>query len=163
MNNQNPSEILNHLTNIADLNVISPFTIGMDDILDIVKTDKLSIATGDIAVSKEEVKKAIDNSDCIVIDSLKYAPLVVEKNKVSKGGTSRPVATCGGLVKNILQRSRSQITIWNALSANGYNYTDIKRYLRYKNMSLVKFLGTLSKSQLIEIYNYVDSHMANRY
>ena len=176
MNNQSPSEVLGNLASIASLNPFSPFTMGLNDVLDMIKTDELSVATGDNPVSKEEVKKAMNNSDSITIDSKienmfkenKYpnkdlSPVQhqsLKEKSVSEILRYKPsmMANSGGLVKQILQRSRSHITIWNALSANGYDYFQIKKYLRCRKMSLAEFLGTLSKPQLIEIYNYVSDH-----
>lgn len=185
MNNQSPSEVLGNLASIASLNPFSPFTMGLNDVLDMIKSDELSVATGDNPVTKEEVKKAMENSDSIMIDSCSVVTKINNsgfsgafnvKSKLLGSGKRRTIvemlrekqhselrpSVSGGLVKQILQRSRSHVTIWNALSANGYDYFQIKKYLRCRKMSLSQFLGTLSKPQLIEIYNYVDSHMANR-
>ena len=130
--------------------------MGLNDVLDMIKTDKLSISTGDNPVTKDEVKEVMDKSDAITIDS--YLEDRIQGNHFK----DRKVMTSGGLVKQILQTSKSNSTIWNALSYLGYNYFELKKYLRCRKMSLSGFLGTLSKPQLIEIYNYVDSHMASR-
>lgn len=156
MNNQSPSEVLGNLASIASLNPFSPFTMGLNDILDMIKTDKLSISTGDNPVTKEEVKEVMNKSDSIVLDSC--VGIRIPGNHFK----DRKVMTSGGLVKQILQRSRSNITILNALSYLGYNYSELKKHVRWRKMSLSEFMGTLSKPQLIEIYNYVDSHMASR-
>ena len=152
MNKQSPSEVLGNLASISSLDPFSPFTLGLNDVLDMIKSDELSVATGDNPVTKEEIKKVMENSDSITIDSipqyLQNAPRV-NNLKDSK------IMNDKGLVKQILQRSRSHVTIWNALSANGYDYFQIKKYLRCRKMSLAEFLGTLSKPQLIEIHNYV--------
>ena len=156
MNNQSPSEVLGNLASIASLNPFSPFTMGLNDVLDMIKTDELSVSTGDNPVTKDEVKEVMDKSDAITIDS--YLEDRIQGNHFK----DRKVMTSGGLVKQILQTSRSNTTIWNALGYIGYNYFELKKYLRCRKMSLTDFLGTLSKPQLIEIYNYVDSHMASR-
>lgn len=130
--------------------------MGLNDILDMIKTDKLSISTGDNPVTKEEVKEVMNKSDSIVLDSC--VGIRIPGNHFK----DRKVMTSGGLVKQILQRSRSNITILNALSYLGYNYSELKKHVRWRKMSLSEFMGTLSKPQLIEIYNYVDSHMASR-
>ena len=130
--------------------------MGLNDVLDMIKTDKLSISTGDNPVTKDEVKEVMDKSDAITIDS--YLEDRIQGNHFK----DRKVMTSGGLVKQILQRSKSNITILNALSYLGYDYFQLKKDLRCRKMSLSGFLGTLSKPQLIEIYNYVDSHMASR-
>ncbi len=155
MNKQSPSEVLGHLASIASLNPFSPFTMGLNDVLDMIKTDELSVSTGDKPVTKEEVKKAMENSDAITIDS--YLEDRIPGNHLK----DRKVMSSGGLVKQIHQRKRSDITIWNALSYLGYNCFQLKKYLRCRKMSLSEFMGTLSKPQLIEIYNYVDGHMAS--
>ena len=183
MNNQSPSRVLGHLANIASLNPFSPFTMGLNDVLDMIKTDELSVSTGDKPVTKDEVKKAMENSDAITMDS--KIENMFKESKYPNRGESLPefvqhqsfkkrsvneilrykpsmVANSGGLVKQILQRSKSNITILNALSYLGYNYSELKKHMRWRKMSLSEFLGTLSKPQLIEIYNYVDSHMASR-
>lgn len=152
MNKQSPSEVLGNLASIATLNPFSPFTIGLNDVLDMIKTDELSVSTGDNPVTKDEVKKVMDKSDSITIDS--WIP--------GNHFKDRKVMSSCGLVKQILQTSKSNITIWNAIGYIGYNYFELKKYLRYRKMSLTDFLGTLSKPQLIEIYNYVTDHMANR-
>lgn len=159
MNKQSPSEVLGNLASIASLNPFSPFTMGLNDVLDMIKTDGLSVATGDNPVSKEDVKKAMENSDSTTIDSI---PQYIRNTPRVNDQKDSKIMNDTGLVKQILQRSRSHITIWNALSANGYDYFQIKKYLRCRKMSLSRFLGTLSRPQLIEIYNYVDSHMASR-
>ena len=156
MNKQSPSEVLGNLASIASLNPFSPFTIGLNDVLDMIKTDELSVSTGDKQVTKDEVKKVMDKSDSIVIDSC--AQVRIPGNHFK----DRKVMSSGGLVKQILQTSKSNSTIWNAISYIGYNYFELKKYLRCRKMSLSDFLGTLSKPQLIEIYNYVDGHMASR-
>ena len=185
MNNQSPSEVLGNLASIASLNPFSPFTMGLNDILDMIKTDKLSISTGDKPVTKEEVKEVMDKSDSITLGiecdqeslnatlcqarqsgkSLLVADSIaryVQRQIPGNHFKDRKVMTSGGLVKQILQRSRSNITILNALSYLGYNYSELKKHVRWRKMSLSEFMGTLSKPQLIEIYNYVDSHMASR-
>ena len=156
MNKQSPSEVLGNLASIASLNPFSPFTMGLNDVLDMIKTDELSVSTGDKPVTKEEVKKTMDNSDSIAIDSCVGVRIPGNHFK------DRKVMTSGGLVKQILQTSKSNSTIWNAISYIGYNYFELKKYLRCRKMSLSEFLGTLSKPQLIEIYNYVDGRMASR-
>lgn len=175
MNKQSPSEVLGNLASIASLNPFSPFTVGLNDVLDMIKTDELSVSTGDNPVTKEEIKKAMNNSDSIMIDSIPYVPksnnsgfsgafkkrTITEMLREKHPSESHPSAL-GGLVKQILQRSKSNITILNALSYLGYNYSELKKHMRWRKMSLSEFLGTLSKPQLIEIYNYVDSHMASR-
>ena len=148
MNNQSPSEVLGNLASIASLNPFSPFTMGLNDILDMIKTDKLSISTGDKPVTKEEVKEVMDKSDSIVLDSY------LEDKASGNHFKVRNVMTSGGLVKQILQRSSSNITVLNALGYIGYNCSELKKHLRCRKMSLSEFLGTLSKPQLIEIYNY---------
>lgn len=140
--------LLNHLVNVGRTVGITGFGgVNLDD---------LFVSTGDNPVTKEEVKKAMDNSDSIVIDSCVAVRIPGNHFK------DRKVMSSGGLVKQINQRKRSDITIWNALSYIGYNYFELKKYLRCRKMSLSEFMGTLSKPQLIEIYNYVDSHMASR-
>lgn len=156
MNNQSPSEVLGNLASIASLNPFSTFTMGLNDVLDMIKTDELSVSTGDKPVTKEEVKEVMDKSDSIVLDSY------LEDRIPGNHFKDRKVMSSGGLVKQILQRSKSNITILNALSYLGYNCFQLKKYLRCRKMSLSEFLGTLSKPQLIEIYNYVDGHMASR-
>lgn len=156
MNKQSPSEVLGNLASIASLNPFSPFTMGLNDILDMIKTDELSVSTGDKPVTKDEIKEVMNKSDSIVIDSCVGVRIPGNHFK------DRKVMSSGGLVKQILRRARSNITIWNALSYLGYNYFWLKKYLRCRKMSLSEFMGTLSKPQLIEIYNYVDSHMASR-
>lgn len=156
MNKESPSEVLGNLASIASLNPISPFTIGLNDILDMIKTDELSVSTGDKPVTKDEVKEVMAKSDTVMLDSFIEDWIPGNHFKDSK------VMSSGGLVKQINQRKRSDITIWNALSYLGYNNFELKKYLRCRKMSLSEFLGTLSKPQLIQIYNYVDSHMASR-
>lgn len=156
MNKQSPSEVLGNLASVASLNPFSPFTVGLNDVLDMIKTDELSVSTGDKPVTKDEVKEVMDKSDAITIDS--YLEDRIPGNHLK----DRKVMSSGGLVKQILQRSKSNITILNALSYLGYNYSELKKHMRWRKMSLSEFLGTLSKPQLIEIYNYVDSHMASR-
>jgi hypothetical protein len=149
MNKQSPSEVLGNLASIASLNPFSPFTMGLNDILDMVKTGELSVSTGDNPVTKEEIKKVMDKSDTIVLDSC--VGVRIQGNRLS----DRKVMTGGGLVKQILQISKSNFTILNALGYIGYDYFELKKYLRCRKMSLSEFLGTLSKPQLIEIHNYV--------
>ena len=149
MNKQSPSEVLGNLASIASLNPFSPFTMGLNDILDMVKTGELSVSTGDNPVTKEEVKKAMDNSDSIVIDPCVGVRIPGNHFK------DRKIMSSGGLVKQINQRKRSDTTIWNALSYLGYNYFELKKYLRCRKMSLSQFLGTLSKPHLIQIYDYI--------
>ena len=156
MNNQSPSEVLGNLVSIASLNPFSPFTMGLNDILDMIKTDELSVSTGDKPVTKDEIKEVMNKSDSIVIDSCVGVRIPGNHFK------DRKIMTSGGLVKQILHRAKSNIAIWNALSYLGYDYFQLKKYLRCRKMSLSEFLGTLSKPQLIEIYNYVDGRMASR-
>ena len=180
MNNQSPSEVLGNLASIASLNPFSPFTMGLNDVLDMIKTDELSVSTGDKPVTKDEVKEVMDKSDSITLgiesdqESLKNVHCQARQTGKSllldefiqerfygervklqiNHFKDRKIMTSGGLVKQILQRSRSNVTILNALGYIGYDYFELKKYLRCRKMSLSEFLGTLSKPQLIEIYNY---------
>lgn len=140
--------LLNHLVNVGRAVGITGFGgVNLDD---------LFVSTGDNPVTKEEVKKAMDNSDSIVIDSCVGVRIPGNHFK------DRKIMSSGGLVKQILRMSKSNVTIFNALGYIGYDYFELKKYLRCRKMSLSQFMGTLSKPQLIEIYNYVDSHMASR-
>ena len=140
--------LLNHLVNVGR-------TVGITGFCG-VNLDDLFVSTGDNPVTKEEVKKAMDKSDSIVLDPCVGVRIPGNHFK------DRKVMSSGGLVKQINQRKRSDIAIWNALSYLGYNNFELKKYLRCRKMSLSEFMGTLSKPQLIEIYNYVDSRMASR-
>lgn len=91
----------------------------------------------------------MDNSDSIVIDPCVGVRIPGNHFKDSK------VMSSGGLVKQILRMSKSNVTIFNALGYIGYDYFELKKYLRCRKMGLSVFLGTLSKPQLIEIHNYV--------
>lgn len=165
--------LLNHLVNVGRTVGITGFGgVNLDD---------LFVSTGDNPVTKEEVKKVTDNSDSITLgiecDQDFANRILCQARQTGKSllleeymqslipgnhFKDRKVMSSGGLVKQINQRKRSDITIWNALSYLGYNYFELKKYLRCRKMSLSEFMGTLSKPQLIEIYNYVDSHMASR-
>lgn len=63
------------------------------------------------------------------------------------------LCNAGGLVKRIRNSTYGSIRIMNAIAYDHDLYKYAVKTIRKKNMSVYAFLGTLSKPQLVMIYN----------
>ena len=85
------------------------------------------------------------------------APLRKELKYIQK---SQHVCNIGGLVKQIRNSTYGSVSIMNAIAYDRDLYKHAIKTIHKKNMGVYAFLGTLSKPQLVAIYNRVHGHCA---